>query len=294
MTPTNFLFAETGRPPNVPADYVVTPFGYFHPSCVETLAKGERLLKDGRVQRADGTIDATSAVCNYPHYSPAGSPAVGGVAVTPQINGWVENANVTTGSPNRSYGALIATWRVPPDPPGQDDEVLFFFPGFEDIDDSQTSILQPVLQWAPREWTIASWNCCLNGITVSSPPVNVRSGDIIYGSITSTCPAGTVSCPTWNVLTLDLFTGESTTLSDTPSENQVFNWAFGGVLEAYYIVSCADFPPDRRIVFDHVTVFDEYLRPIRKPNWTVTSVFPTDPACPYGAKAERHEVNLDY
>jgi hypothetical protein len=286
--------AGPSRPHNVPYGYLITPFGYFHPSCVQKLAKGERLLTDGRVQHADGTVDVNVAVCNYPRYTATGLPVNGGAAIVPQIDGWVENANITTGSATESYGALIATWTVPPQPTGQDDEVLFFFPGFEDINDYQTSILQPVLQWAPREWTIASWNCCLNGITVESPPVNVRSGDVIYGSITSTCPAGTVSCATWNVLSLDLFTGESTTLSDTPSEGQMFNWAFGGVLEAYNIVSCADFPPNRQIVFGHVTVFDEYLHPIHDPKWTVTSVFPSDPACSYGVKADRHEVHLDY
>lgn len=287
-------FAGSKRPPNVPQGYVITPFGYFHPSCVQRLITGERLLADGRVQHADGTVELNAAVCNYTRYSPAGLPVTAQAATLPQIDGWVENANLTTGSSTESYGALIATWIVPPDPKGEDDEVLFFFPGFEDINDYNTSILQPVLQWAPREWTIASWNCCINNITTSSPAVNVRSGDLIYGSITSTCPAGTVSCATWNVLSLDLFTGESTTLSNTPSEGQVFNWAFGGVLEAYNIVSCADFPPDRRILFDHVTVFDEYLHPIRDPKWTVTSAFTSEPACNYGVKADRHEIRLDY
>src|ERR1035441_2122355 len=47
--------AGQNRPATVPEGYVITPFGYFHPSCVQSLAKGERLLADGRVQHADGT-----------------------------------------------------------------------------------------------------------------------------------------------------------------------------------------------------------------------------------------------
>ena len=39
----------------VPDGYVATPFGYFHHSCVRSLAKGEKLLPDGRVQHADAT-----------------------------------------------------------------------------------------------------------------------------------------------------------------------------------------------------------------------------------------------
>jgi hypothetical protein len=282
------------RPPQLPEDYVITPFGYFHQSCVRTLAKGERLLRDGRLQHADGSIEPVAPVCEYPRYPPAGSLGGPAAAVAPQINGWLENANTTTGSPTESYAALLATWRVPPDPSEQDGQVLFFFPGLEDADDYQTSILQPVLEWASGQWSIASWNCCLSGITVASTPVTVHSGDMIYGSITSTCPPGTLSCPTWNVLSLDLFTGESTTLWDTPSDGQVFNWAFGGVLEAYYVASCADFPPEHRLVFNHVTLFDEYWRPIRDPQWAEGVAPAPQPACGYGVQVERHDVRLDY
>jgi hypothetical protein len=35
------------RPVNVPAEYVVTPFGYFHPSCVQSIAKDDALLPNG-------------------------------------------------------------------------------------------------------------------------------------------------------------------------------------------------------------------------------------------------------
>jgi len=30
------------RPANVPEGYVITPFGYFHTSCLQNLSKGER------------------------------------------------------------------------------------------------------------------------------------------------------------------------------------------------------------------------------------------------------------
>jgi hypothetical protein len=212
----------------------------------------------------------------------------------PEFSGWLENANVTTGSPTRSYGALIATWHVPPHPKATDGQVLFFFPGLEDIDNPQTSILQPVLQWAARQWSIASWNCCLSNIVTESPVIDVSPGDSIYGSITSACPAGTVSCSLWNVLTVDLSTGESTILSNTPSDGQVFNWAFGGVVEPYYIVSCADYPPDQKLVFDDVRVFDEYLHPIREPKWTETFNSTAQPQCGYGVKATGDDIRLYY
>lgn len=251
-------------------------------------------MADGRVQHADGTAEKKAAVCNYPRYTSTGLPVSAGAAATPpDVNGWLENANIFTGSPTTSYGAMIAIWTVPPRPRANDGQWLFFFPGLEDINDTQ-SILQPVLQWSPSEWVIASWNCCLNNVVTESPVVAVNPGDKIYGSITSACPAGTLSCPTWNVLTLDMSTGESTTLSNTPSAGQIFNWAFGAVLEPYYVVACDDYPPDRRVVFDRVTLFDQYLHPIAEPNWSEVSNSTAQPQCGYGVKAKHHEVSLDY
>ena len=152
------------------------------------------------------------------------------------------------------------------------------------------SILQPVLGWYanPGQWTITSWNCCLNGIVTNSQAVNVSPGDRIYGSITSTCAAGTLSCATWNVLSVDLSTGESTTLSDTPSDGQVFNWAFGAVLEVDNVASCDDFPPNEHLRFDKITVFDQDLRPIRDMKWTEYVDSPVTPECGYGIEAEDH------
>ena len=39
--------AGPNRPAGVPDGYVITPFGYFHPSCVRQLTEGETLLADG-------------------------------------------------------------------------------------------------------------------------------------------------------------------------------------------------------------------------------------------------------
>jgi hypothetical protein len=290
--------AGPNRPTNVPDGYVITPIGFFHPSCVQSLAKGERLLADGRVQHADGTLEENVAVCNYPHYTRGGIPVTPEENKTtanrsPEISGWIESASITTGSANKSYGALIATWTVPPQPSTDDGQTLFFFPGFEDINNTQ-SILQPVLRWNSGQWSVASWNCCLNGIATSSPGVGVTAGDKIYGSITSSCPSGTLSCATWNVLSLDLSTGESTTLSNTPSEGQVFNWAFGGVLEPYYVTTCDEYPPNRQVDFDDITVFNQDLHAVSSPKWTGAVGASATPQCGYAVKETPHEVTLDY
>jgi hypothetical protein len=287
--------AGPDRPSNVPEEYVITPFGYFHPSCLQRLAKGERLLADGRVLHANGSANAKAAVCSYPHYLRSGMAARSAKSSAPgAINGWVESASITTGSASKSYGALLARWTVPPQPYADDGQVLYFFPGLEDINDPQTSILQPVLGWYQGQWSIASWNCCLNGIVTSSPGVSVKAGDRIYGSVTSSCSPGTVSCPAWNVLSVDLSTGESTTLGNTPSQGQIFNWAFGGVLEAYYIARCDDYPPDEQLAFDDVTVFDENLHPLTREKWSEAVDTSDIPQCRYGLTAMQRRIEVRY
>ena len=294
-----------------PEGYVITPAGYFHKSCVRTLTKGERLLADGRVQHADGTRDQDVPFCAYPRYTPAGNlisrststknvqRAKGAIEATqPEISGWLEDAQINTGSPTVSYGALIATWTVPPQPTSNDGQTLYFFPGFQDINGAVNgvyTILQPVLGWAGGQWSIASWNCCISGVISQSSQVNVSPGDQIYGSITSTCPAGTLSCPTWNVLTLDMSTGDSTTLADAPSDGQIFNWAFGAVLEPYYIVSCDDYPPNGYLSFAKITVFNQNLKPLSSTKWTPTVLTDGPPQCNYSVvPVTGHKVSLYY
>lgn len=297
--------AGPNRPASVPDGYVVTPFGYFHASCVQSLAKGEQILPDHRIEHADGSVEESAAVCTYAHYTASGKLMRGNSAsqsavesntasssASPEINGWIESASITTNAPT-SYASLIARWTVPPQPRADDGQVLFYFPGLEDINNTQ-SILQPVLTFSAGQWYLQSWNCCLSGIAVNSPAVNVSPGDRIYGSATNTCGAGALTCATWNVLSLDMTTGESTELADTPSDGQVFNWAFGGVMEPYYVVSCDDFPPDRSVSFDDVTVFSEGLRPVHDAKWARSVNTTATPQCDFDVKSDPTKITLSY
>lgn len=306
--------AGPNRPANVPEGYVITPFGYFHPSCVQTLAKGDSQLQDGRIHHANGATDENALTCGFPRYTKNGTPVVVGsskaaaLKVTgksapnqPVINDWVEDGAISTGSAKKSYGAILAEWTVPAQPTNPSDgQLLYFFPGFEDGYNT-LSILQPVLRWYQGAWAIASWNCCINGVATNSDYVGVTSGDEIYGSVTSNCPAGTLSCPEWNVLTLDMSTGQSTTLGNTPSEEQAFGLAIGGTLEAYGVTSCDDYPSDGQISFEKIVVFDQDLKPVAKPKWVddiFESIYPyspnTTPQCGYALQSTKSKVTLVY
>jgi hypothetical protein len=289
--------AGPNRPSAVPAGYVITPFGYFHPSCVRGVASGDTVLADGRVQHTDGTVDATAPFCSYPHYTARGEVVAGGRSrVDPLtiVHSWIEDGATTT---TTAYGKLTAIWPVPSAPTTYDGQTVYLFPGLVDYNTDQT-IIQPVLGWNSffgEVWSVASWNCCPSGTTVHSSPVQVNTGDIIYGIIKSTCAAGTESCPKWNITSTDKTTKKSTTLRKTPSEGQTFNWAQSGALEVYEIVQCSDYPPDNKTTFSKVALYDDNFHKISNPGWSITDYYSgLDPQCNYGGQVTATSVTLDY
>jgi hypothetical protein len=69
--------AGPNRPATVPEGYVITPFGYFHPSCVGRLAQGDELRPEqGVIRHTDGST-VSMQQCAYPHYRADGAKVVG-------------------------------------------------------------------------------------------------------------------------------------------------------------------------------------------------------------------------
>ena len=302
MISLGMLYAQAAagwkHPANVPSDYVITPFGYFHASCVREIKNGETVLSDGRIRFADGTEETVAPFCAFPRYTATGELAVQGAGSQYISWDWIEAGQVSTQS--TSYGEITADWTVPPTPKTNDGQTLFFFPGFMDINETEL-IIQPVLGWNDGQnagpWNIASWNCCPSGTANYSTPVTVNTGDKIFGEIKSTCSPGNGSCPTWNITTTDVTTNKSTTLSNTPSEGQTFNWAQSGVLEVYSISQCSDFPPNHSIKFSKVALWDYNFNKIKNPGWSPmywVEKGQTSPWCNYKAKTTATAVTLSY
>jgi len=66
------VVASANRPAKVPEGYLVTPMGYFHPSCVKQVAKGDVLHPDEKaIYHADGSFDSMQT-CAYPHFTAKG------------------------------------------------------------------------------------------------------------------------------------------------------------------------------------------------------------------------------
>jgi len=206
---------------------------------------------------------------------------------------WVEYASATT---TMSYGYLYAYWTVPPAPSTNDGQTVYLFPGMEDYKDVVT-IIQPVLGWNSdyaSAWGIASWNCCASGTVFEAPPQPVKSGDTILGYMFDTCASGTLSCPTWDIVTWDTTSGKFSELINTSSQGQTFNWAFAGALEVYNIVQCGDYPSNGSISFHDLGLYNYKFAKIANPAWSITNLSSgLTPQCGYGGSLPK-QVILNY
>ena len=290
---------SANRPAAVPADFVITPFGYYHPTCVNHLAEGD-VLRAGEkaIQRASGALEPIP-VCAFPHYKADGIRVDGDEPAgqdPPTIShAWIEYASISNTS---SYGQIYTEWEVPPNPASHDGQTVFLFNGMEDTNDVVT-IVQPVLGWNSdyaNAWSIAAWNCCVNGQVNEATPAHANPGDQLKGYTFMTCSAGTLTCPSWDVVIVDEQNGNFSQLIGTSNYGQTFNWAFGGVLEVYNITKCGDYPaPDYNggIGFHNQSVLNNNFVQI-SPTWTVTNLSSgLTPQCHYGGSTPK-QIILKY
>lgn len=292
---------RSNRPPDVPADYVITPFGWFHPSCVGAAASGDTVFTDGRVRHADGTVDPAAPVCGYLSYTARGELIT---STSPDVDGWIETAHTANPAPSgTSFRKLTATWTVPPPPTTPHGQTLYFFPGLQDTHDpnGQRLIIQPVLAWnqgsvhwpddpgLPGVWSIGSWACCTSGIPWHSTFRQVQTGDMLDGTMESTCGSGTFTCPTWAITTTDL-ASSATTVLNTSNWGRTFDWAFEGALEVAALFPpapisyCTDYPPNGALTFASVNLYNyNESEPISNPGWSWDPRYQNvDPQCWYG------------
>jgi len=264
----------------VPPGYVITPAGYFHPSCVRHVRGDEVVdMRNGAIVDAGGATKRAATPCEYPRFTSAGErvdtalsaarhPADGVASAGNEVNdngigmpddtvfangfdkytGWIESVwahpAVTAAI---SYQAV--DFSVPAAPQNTATSTNFFFPGAQSLDQTPQhgTIIQPVLGWNGysnlHAWTIASWNCCVDGNVNASDYVIVQTGDALRGTLQgSGCTAATGICSTWKIVTTDVTTGQSVVLNST-AYGQAFNWVFAGALEVYDVASCRDISP---------------------------------------------------
>lgn len=286
------------RPLAVPDDYVATPEGYFHPSCVIHVAGDEQV--DGavgtpRLLRRDGSARAVRR-CLHSRFKRDGrevtvDQAEKQAAPPPQIDGWIIAPS------NASQGAvrsLSARFTVPPAPSVTSGHTLYYFPGLEPP--TGNTILQPVLGWNHfgdgERWAMASWNCCVEGNVTHTDIVPVSPGDVLAGSMTGTnCNAAGV-CANWRIDTLNTRNNQLVRL-DTTSYNQTLEWIFGAALEVYGLTECAQLPPSNGISFTNINTATVAGGAVTFP-WFFSPPSGLVPDCSYNAVASANSIQLTW
>lgn len=142
--PRGFELRVKTRPSSVPADFVITPLGYLHPSCVIEVGNDEALDPHGTVRDHKGAPRRKVGRCGFARFEKDGTrhepPSDGAVgAAVPTVNGWIANA-YRAGMPAASW--LSASFTVPTTP-YTNGAVLYYFPSF--MPPAGNYILQPVL-----------------------------------------------------------------------------------------------------------------------------------------------------
>jgi hypothetical protein len=167
---------------------------------------------------------------------------------------------------NDDIDYLAGAWTVP-SYPLESGALIYLFNGIESS--SGGWMLQPVLQYGTSPagggdfWAVASWLVSSNQ-AFHTPLKTVFPGNSIKGYIEMPDISG--SAKHWEVEARDTTTGANSYVSAYVSE-QHWTWAYAGVLEAYNVTSCGQFPSNGREVFKGSVVnhgFPAYVPPSRQ------------------------------
>jgi len=236
--------------------WVQVPGELIRPDCVHEIPNG------ANVEIANGQItgDVTLNGIVIAHYNTCPEDAIStrrqerteNLDQPRSGNGWVEQAQWD--DVNHNVDSLESSWIVPTKP-SQDGSVLYLFNGIEPS--SQNYILEPTLQYGfngyfgGNYWTIASWLVGTAGVFYSSPET-VYPGNRLSGYTELTHASGGIL---YYEVVLEDTTTRAYTVLEVQSSGLRWSWAYGAVLEAYHITSCAQFPPDHEDAFSDIDVY---------------------------------------
>jgi hypothetical protein len=292
-------------PAGVPASYVLTHNGWFHPSCVVRVRSDETVGADLVVRgRDDGAPHFAFGPCGYQRFDLRGGAAAGGAApahappaaAAAVYDGYIVyyqySGAITAGS------TLVTDEIVPPPPTNVANQDIAFF---NDILTTAGGgdILQPVLDFNGEtrgKWSIESEHCCIANNDMQTTPVVVAPGDQIRGTVTGTSCGSNGVCSAWAVTTLDVTSGKSTTLNTT-APNGVPNGVSPGSLETYGVMSCDMFPVGGETTFTNNTLTDPAgnVQTLKYGLLTLDQVNAEVPTnCGYAGKSSGNDFTLIY
>jgi hypothetical protein len=288
--------ALAAEKPEGPADeYLRTPVGRFHKSCIHELPAGAELDATGAV-RHEGRALGRLEECRFKSFRTRRGPgAPSGVAadaktLVPQIDGWVERAYAfapLTPAGYRWYNLMYSSTFVPA-APASSGALVYLFSDFLSITGNE--IIQPVLQYGSNGsmggnyWGIATWYVDEFDHAVHSAFVRVSQGDRIDGqmiALPNKCSSAGVC--TWRLAmnrngtyatSINVAVGEAMALADK------------GALEVYNLTSCPQFPNQTGTYFFNTYVdqpvnsLGDYTDVTNSLYWA-SNVFNRSPSCSY-------------
>jgi hypothetical protein len=275
-----------------PSDYVATPAGWVHRSCVYEVPDGAVVDRNGIVHVA-GAVTRALPPCQFPtRQALRGGPLVrpDGQSSKPTNNGWMEYAYTTIPTTN-FFKRLDANWTVPAAPLTRytgSNQVYFSFPGTE----NGSYIIQPVIQYGTSAaggsstWMMASWHCNDGSNCIHSTLKPVATTDAMTGSVVgSNCNGSTCS---WTITTRDITTGTQTVL--TVTDNAEYRWATGGAVEVYGLTSCDEYPANG-IYYTGIALKDSSLNAL-SPAWANVTPAAPNPSCNFAVASNASTVSL--
>ena len=251
-------------------DYLVTPVGYIHQSCVHVVPNGSVIHGDERTVYLHGNPWASYPACSYEplgivrplkeHVAPNGTPGLDGG------DGWQADISASLVDPDVFGSGSSRQLNVPPLPPSpQAGQNIFFWPG---LLPPNGDILQPLLNYVTGVSSCPNGNNCyqINAfyypwrsgrLAYVTPQQAVSPGDRLSLDSTET------SKGVWTLTAFDETTGASATAGvDETSIPAGSTWQLeSAVVESFGISTCGEFPASQQIYFGLPVIFQGV------PNW---------------------------
>ena len=175
-------------------------------------------------------------------------------------NGWVQASQWDVPLKSGDNIDWMQGYWIVPSIPKTNGALVYLFNGIEPTGGGV--IMQPVLQhgsngaFGGNYWVIASWLAKqTSSNSYYSKPLGVNPGDLLVGTTEQTGASGGKLY--YLVDAYDSNTGANTRLSVWSTGHQ-WVWAYAGVLEAYYVTSCSEYPASGVTNFFAISVAHGY------------------------------------
>jgi hypothetical protein len=243
------------------ADFVSTPAGLMHRSCVHAVAAGGKLDAAERVAGPGGS-SIGAAPCAYPrrpaHRDTGALSASGGGVVASAANPKADTSRWTEFvggiAVANSFGfdwinQLTGRWQVPLTPRSYTGQTIYVFMGLEP--DNGTAMMMMTAQYGPSAagggnfWGTVVWYLASTGNIYHSALQPAQQGDFLQGTMRAyECPDNSGVC-TWS-MSLWNFGGavtQNTTVNDlNVVTTEVFRFVAKGAIDAINVHNCDGLP----------------------------------------------------